>query len=402
MNLLRLVPLLATTLLVGLTGCDEEIRVASRRLEKPPAKGDNDYGSAVYLGHPGEQKLHWGYWRHRWAVEFSGNQGRFVALPDTPTSPAEPPGPGLTSPVGTEINPGWEKACGDQGAAGHLLCQYERGDLLVGVIEQRAGRTSLAVSRDGGRSFAFTDLGVNEELREYAKHSTLRKLARSVVTIDARGIACVVLGWETELLTGNLKPGFDSSKLPPEQLGGWTIECLTLSPTGLRRQPLKDWDDREFAKSLRITPAEGGFWAAASGRQVYAWKVSSNGEPGRVMTLPESGSSGVAEIVAGPRGTFVAWNDHRRSRPVGFPGPWELPRSKHAQVAVCPLRGDRAGPTVLITPRDYCAYSLVAGSTPQGPSLCWCQQRIDPDDVTKFDKNSPEELHEYTLTSSLR
>ncbi|MBM3869157.1 MAG: hypothetical protein FJ384_09550 [Verrucomicrobia bacterium] len=393
---------MAAALLLGLTGCDEEIGVASRRLEKPPAKGDNDYGSAVYLGHPGEQKLHWSYWRHRWSVEFTGSQGRFVAQPDTQTAPAQPPGPGMTDSDGTEINPGWENACGDQGAAGHLLCQYERGDLLVGVIEQRAGRICLAVSRDRGRSFVFTDLGANEQLREYAKHSTFRQLARSVVTIDAQGIACLVLGWETELLTGNLKPGFDSSKLPPEQLGGWTIECLTLSPKGLRRQSLKDWDDREFAKSLRITPAEGGFWVAASGRQVYAWEVSAIGEPGRMLKLPDSGTAGAAEIVSGPRGTFVAWNDHRRSRRVGFPGPWELPRSKHAQIAVCPLRGDQAGPTVLITPRDHCAYSLAAGSTAEGPSLCWRQQRIDPADVTQLDKNSPAELHEHTLTKPLR
>jgi hypothetical protein len=401
-NPLRLAPLWAVALLFGLTGCDEEIGVASRRLEKPPAKGDNDYGSAVYLGHPGEQKLHWSYWRHRWSVEFDGKQARFVAQPDTQTAPAQPPGPGMTSPAGTEINPGWEKACHSDAAAGHLMCQYERGDLVVGIIEQRAGRICLAVSRDRGKNFAFTDLGANEQLREYAKHSTLRKLARSVVTIDTQGVACAVLGWENELLTGNLKPGFDSSKLPSEQLGGWTIECLTLSPSGLSRQELKDWDGREFTKSLRITPADGGFWAAASGRQVYAWKVSTIGEPGRVMTLPESNSSGVAEIVAGHGCTFVAWNDQRRSRRVGIPGPWELPRSKHAQIAVCPLRDDRACPTVLITPRDYCAYSLVTGSTPQGPSLCWRQQRIDPDDVTKFDKNSPEELHEYTLTKPLR
>lgn len=402
MNPFRPASLWAATLILGLTGCDEEIGVASRRLEKPPAKGDNDYGSAVYLGHPGAQKLHWGYWRHRWSVEFDGQQGLFVAQPDTQTNPGQPPGPGMTSPAGTEINPGWEKACHSDAAAGHLMCQYERGDLLVGIIEQRAGRICLAVSRDRGKNFAFTDLGANEQLQEYAKHSTLRKLARSVVSINDQGMACAVLGWENELLTGNLKPGFDSSKLPSEQLGGWTIECLTLRPSGLRRQELKDWDRQEFAKSLRITPADGGFWAVASGRQVYAWKVSTIGEPGRLLKLPDSGSSGVAEIVADPRGVFVAWNDHRRSRRVGILGPWELPRSKHAQIAVCPLRGDRAGPTVLITPRDYCAYALVAGSTPQGPSLCWRQQRIDPDDVTKFDKNSPEELHEYTLTKPLR
>ena len=135
MNPLRLAPLLAAALLLGLTGCDEEIGVTSRRLGKPPAKGDNDYGDAIYLGHPGEQKLHWGYWRHLWSVEFTGSQGRFVALADTRTTPTQPPGPGLTSPVGTEINPGWEKACGDQGAAGHLLCQYERGELVVGIID---------------------------------------------------------------------------------------------------------------------------------------------------------------------------------------------------------------------------------------------------------------------------
>lgn len=402
MNPLRLAPLLAAALIFGLTGCDEEITVSSRRLEKPPEKGDNDYGSAVYVGHPGEQKLHWGYWRHRWAVEFDGRQGRFVALPDTQTAPGKPPGPGLTSPAGTEINPGWEKACQSEAAAGHLMCQYERGDLLVGVIEQRAGRISLAATRDGGKTFAFTDLGANGQLREYAKHSTLRQLARSVVSIDGQGIACVVLGWETELLTGNLKPGFDSSKVPSEQLDQWTIECLTLSPSGLRRQELKGWDRREFAKSLRLTPADGGFWAAAAGRKVYAWRISATGEPGRMLTLPDSGSAGAAEIVAGQGGAFVTWNDHRHSRRVGFPGPWELPRSKHSQVAVCPLRGDQAGPTVLITPRDHCASLLAAGSTAAGPSLCWRQQRIDPADVTQLDKNSPAELHEYTLTKPLR
>lgn len=402
MNPLRLAPLLAAALIFGLTGCDEEITVSSRRLEKPPEKGDNDYGSSVYLGHPGEQKLHWGYWRHRWAAEFDGRLGRFVALPDTQTAPSSPGGPGLTSPAGTEINPGWEKACQSEAAAGHLMCQYERGDLLVGVIEQRAGRISLAVSRDGGKTFAFTDLGANGQLREYAKHSTLRQLARSVVSINDQGIACVVLGWETELLTGNLKPGFDSSKVPSEQLDQWTIECLTLSPSGLRRQELKGWDRREFAKSLRLTPADGGFWAAAAGRKVYAWRISATGEPGRMLTLPDSGSAGAAEIVAGQGGAFVTWNDHRHSRRVGFPGPWELPRSKHSQVAVCPLRGDQAGPTVLITPRDHCASLLAAGSTPAGPSLCWRQQRIDPADVTQLDKNSPAELHEYTLTKPLR
>lgn len=402
MNPLRLAPLLAVALLIALTGCDEEIAVASRRLEAPPAKGDNDHGAAAYLGHPGEQKLHWGYWRHRWSVEFAGNQGRFVVLPDTLTAPAQPPGPGLTSPVGTEINPGWEKACGDEGATGHLQCQYERAGLLVGVIEQRAGRICLAVSRDGGKTFAFTDLGANEQLQAYAKHSTLRQLARSIAMIDAQGTACIVLAWETELLTGDLKPGFDSSKVPPEQLDRWTIECLTLGPSGLRRETLQDWDHREFAKSVRLTPAEGGFWAAAAGRNVYAWKISSTGKPRRLLKLPDSGSAGAAEIVAYRGGAFVAWNDHRHSRRVGFPGPWELPRSKHAQIAVCPVRDDQAGPTVLITPRDHCAFAMTAGSTPQGPALCWRQQRIDPDDVTKLDKNSPVELHEYTLTKPLR
>lgn len=327
--------------------------------------------------------------------------GRFIPRRGTLSASAQPPGPGLTSPVGTEINPGWENACDSDAVAGHLMCQYERGDLLVGIIEQRAGRICLAVSRDGGKNFAFTDLGANDQLKQYAKHATLRKLVRSVVTIDAQGVACVVLGWETELLTGNLKHGFDSSRISPEQLDRWTIECLTLSPTGLRRQELKGWDSREFAQSLRITPGEGCFWVAASGRQVYAWKVSTIGEPGRLLKLPDSGSPGAAEIVAGHGGAFVAWNDHRRSRRVGIPGPWELPRSKHAQIAVCPLRGDQAGPKVLITPREHRASLLAVGSTPQGPSLCWSQQRIDPDDVTKFDKKSPPELHEYTLTKPL-
>ncbi len=60
MNPLRVAPLMAATLILGLTGCDEEIRFSSRRLEKPPAKGNNDWSSAIYLGHPGEQKRHWG------------------------------------------------------------------------------------------------------------------------------------------------------------------------------------------------------------------------------------------------------------------------------------------------------------------------------------------------------
>ncbi len=112
-------------------------------MEKPPAKGDNDWGSASYLGHPGEQKLHWGYWRHRWSVEFNGKEGCFVALPDTLTAPAQPRGPGGVFGellVDSEINPDWEKACQSDATDGHLMCQYERGDLLVGVIAQRAGR----------------------------------------------------------------------------------------------------------------------------------------------------------------------------------------------------------------------------------------------------------------------
>jgi hypothetical protein len=67
---------------------------------------------------------------------------------------------------------------------------------------------------------------------------------------------------------------------------------------------------------------------------------------------------------------------------------------------VCEIRPDKVGPTVLITPPDYCASLLAAGGTREGPSLCWSLRKIDPDDVTKFDKNDPIRIQEYTLRSS--
>jgi hypothetical protein len=63
---------------------------------------------------------------------------------------------------------------------------------------------------------------------------------------------------------------------------------------------------------------------------------------------------------------------------------------------VCEIRPDKVGPTVLITPPDHFASLLAAGGTPEGPSLCWSLRKIDPDDVTKFDKNEPIRIQEHT------
>ena len=380
-----------------LSGCeDEHVYVSTRRLDMPLNGVDDTHGGPVYLGHPGEQRLHWVNWRHRWIADFSGPKSRFVSLPGEHQPLSSPSGPGVMGPE-REVHPAWEKACHSDAAAGHLMCHAVRQSLLVGIIEQRVGRVCLAFSDNGGDSFHFSDLGSNDYLTQHGTHETHTKLARCEVAIAPNGIAAVVLAWETEILAHKSKPGTDFTKIPDEAKDGWKIECITLTQGQLLRYVLPTWPRQEFIFSLRISHAHGLFWVAASGREVWAWSLSEQGDVGQLITLPDSRHSSTAEILPMPKGAFVAWRDSRKTHRVGIPGPWELPRSKHTQIAICEIREGKAGATRLISPSTHCALSLAAGLTAEGPSLCWIVQRIYPGDVTMLDSGDLPQIHELTL-----
>lgn len=381
---------------LALVGCDETVLVKPRQLGSPPTKEDNAWGAASYEGRPGEQRLEWTHWRHRWVAEFSDDRGIFVRLPDLTDDRQNASGPGMAG--AQSVHPAWDKAC--QTAQGHLMCHDARAGILVGVIEQRVGRVCLATSTDNGSTFKFTDLGPNEFEKNHGTYSTFTSLEKCASLIDEQGSAMVVLAWERVVDIRHAAPGTDTAKLPVETRDGWKVETLLVKDGDVQRQPLADWSPEQFVSTIRLSHANGRFWAAITGRAVWAWSMDRSGKLGPLRLLPDSKSTHRALIVAHGDGAFVTWGDSRKAHRVGFPGPWELPRSKHTQIAVCEVGPDKVGPTVLITPPDHCASLLAAGGTPEGPSLCWSLQKIDPDDVTKFDKDDPLRIQEYTLRKS--
>jgi hypothetical protein len=381
---------------LAVVGCDETVLVKPRQLGAPPTKEDNAWGTASYEGRPGEQRLEWTYWRHHWVAEFSGERGTFVRLPDQTDERQNASGPGMAE--SQSVHPAWDKAC--ETAQGHLMCHDARAGILIGVIEQRVGRVCLATSTDNGATFKFTDLGPNEFEINHGTYSTFTSLEKCATLIDEQGSAMVVLAWERVVDIRHAAPGTDTSKLPAETRDGWKVETLLIKDNEVQRQPLADWSPDQFVSTIRLSHARGRFWAAITGREVWAWNIDRAGKTSPLRRLPDSKSTSLALIVAHGDGAFVTWGDSRKSYRVGFPGPWELPRSKHTQIAVCEIRPDKVGPTILITPPDHCASLLAAGGTPEGPSLCWSLRRIDPDEVTKFDKNDPTRIQEYTHRAS--
>ncbi|NBV87300.1 MAG: hypothetical protein EBS01_13805, partial [Verrucomicrobia bacterium] len=222
---------------LGLVGCDETVLVKPRQLGAPPTKEENAWGSATYEGRPGEQRLEWAYWRHRWAAEFSGDRGKFVRLPDQTDDRQHTSGPGMAGSQSVHV--AWDKAC--ETAQGHLMCHDARAGVLIGVIEQRAGRVCLATSTDNGSTFKFTDLGPSNSETNYGSYATFTKLAHSAALIDEQGVAIVLLAWERTLDIRNAASGTDSSKLPAEARDGWKVETLLVKDGDVKRQPLTDW-----------------------------------------------------------------------------------------------------------------------------------------------------------------
>lgn len=388
---MKTTPTILLSVLLFLQGCSPSS--SGRQAEvidlgAPPT--ENSDGQPIFLGDMGSQVPVWIDWRHRWLVDLKSPRQHFTKQSTSNETFIAPAGPGGGAHL-MPNNPAAEKI--GEAREGHVLSFAARNGSVVGVVEERRGRISLAWTRDDGTSIQHEDLGSNDVREPHDGYQTLRQLGRTMVCLNAEGIAAALLIWHHDLITDSTLANRVTVTKP-----SWTeVEVVLLKKDHVERFPLKSWNDSELAVQVDLVDGKDCFWAAILGRRLSVWSFTMDGLHESLSSVAGSGHSSRGTVfsphlVPKDSGVLVAWVDKRNAHSVGIPGPWMRKVSAHSQVAVCEIQDNRPGRTELLTPKTHSAGYLQAGLTADGPCLLWTLSAVDNTDPTALDKNIPPRL----------